>query len=284
MKLPRSLRLLIAYALGDDDRRVPRVPEEFPPAIVAVVAQNLDLLTDYQDAEFARLYLYRISRFSNRRDIDEHMLDEFVRLLGVRMAYEDLIRHAQQVLQRRLTSSAADGRNQGIVKPTLGELVAMLPASIAEPVFPYLDRFGWTRTIIPIALTGRTWQGRLAARALASLRRMRPRSVRYLRENALVERWLHMIDRATAKQPQAVWEVIETATLLHGHGGVYARAVANWKLIIDRIAKPTFDGNLQLPDLAEQLAQLRALAATDPKGNQVGEEIATIRAGVPHAA
>lgn len=277
MKWPRFIRLLMAWLLGDDDRRVPQVPGGLPLGVALIVSKNVRLLTDYQDADYARLYLDRLGRFVGRKGIDERTLGEIATLLAMRMAYDDLIWHAQQVL-------VGGNPERHPVAPTLRDIVAMLPVWLAELLVDALDWLGWTNATVTIVLTGRTWRGRLSARVLASLRRLRPHSVRYAQERPLVERWLHMIDRALTKQPQATWDVIETATLLHGLGEPYKRSLANWHLIINGLAKPTFDGVLPLPDLGPKLAQVCAVAVSDPSGEAVRRQIDQIKAELAHAA
>jgi hypothetical protein len=279
MKLPRFIRLLIAYLLGDDDRRVPKVPDGLPLDVAPVVDGNVRLLTEYQDAEYARLYMDRLGRFMSRRGVDSRMLGEIASLLAGRMAYEDLIWHAQQ----RLAQGNADRQNNPL-KPTWREIVSMLPPKVASPAITALEYPGWIDAIVTISMTTDSWRGRLAVNAIASLRRLRPQSVRYTKERPLVERWLHMIDRALTKQPSAAWEVLGTARLLCGHGNDYKCAVANWHLMIDGLAKPAFDGNLELPDLGQHLARLQEIAAADPSGRGVRQEIARIKAELAHAA
>ena len=80
----------------------------------------------------------------------------------------------------------------------------------------------------------------------ASLRRWRRFSVRYARERLWVERWLHMIDRALTKQPEAASAIVQTATMVQGYGAAYRQGLADWHAIIDGLAKPTFDGVLPL--------------------------------------
>ena len=92
----------------------------------------------------------------------------------------------------------------------------------------------------------------------ASLRRWRRFSVRYARERVWVERWLHMIDRALTKQPEAASAIVQTATMVQGYGDAYRQGLADWHAIIDGLAKPTFDGVLPLKDLAGAVAEAGA--------------------------
>ena len=112
----------------------------------------------------------------------------------------------------------------------------------------------------------------------APLRRWRLFSVRYAKERVWVERWLHMIDRGLTKQPQAVCEIIQTATMIEGYGVAYRQGLADWHAIIDGLAKPTFDGVLPLSDLAGAIAEARAAAMPDPRQVALKRKIAEIRA------
>jgi hypothetical protein len=102
--------------------------------------------------------------------------------------------------------------------------------------------------------------------------------VRYAKERAWVERWLHMIDRALTKQPEAASAIVQTATMVQGYGGAYRGGLADWHAIIDGLAKPTFDGVLPLKDLAGAVAEARAAALPDPRQAALKRTIAEIRA------
>jgi hypothetical protein len=93
-----------------------------------------------------------------------------------------------------------------------------------------------------------------------------------------VERWLHMIARCLDKQPQAVSAVVETATMIQGHGDPYRQGLADWHLIIDGLVKPTFDGKLPLADLAGAITEARAACMPDPRQAALKRTIALIRA------
>jgi hypothetical protein len=147
-----------------------------------------------------------------------------------------------------------------------------------------LGKLGWEhrRVAIPFSTVNRWGIGRLKVEAW--LRRWRMFSIRYAQERVWVERWLHMIARALAKQPQAVGAVVETATMMQGFGDPYRRGLADWHAIIDGLAKPTFDGDLPLTDLAGAIAQARAAIMPDPRQVALKRAIAEIRARAVGAA
>jgi hypothetical protein len=191
------------------------------------------------------------------------------------MSYEDPIRIAQLKLSE-LESGAA--RSTDIKRFRLDELIGSLPAIIAEPVLEALDMMGWVhrRVSIPFSTAGRLGIRRLKIEA--GLKRWRPFSTRYEQERVWVERWLHMIARSLAKQPEAAPAVVETATMIEGYGDVYRQGVADWHAIIDGLAKPTFDGALPLADLSGAIAEARAAIMPDPRQVALKRTIAQIRA------
>jgi hypothetical protein len=278
-----SLRYLFADFLGEDDDAPPFLPEGLPEAIVPVVSDAIHLLIDYQSAGYAGLYVDRIRRFVGRRGVDEAMLADIARLMAIRMAYEDPIRIAQ------LKLAELDGAGGGatvqsaddVRKFRLDELIGALPAAVAEYLLDALEWLGWVRKRVSIRFSTRSRWGIRRLKMEAALRRWRLFSVRYAKERVWVERWLHMIDRALTKQPQAASAIIETATMIEGYGDAYRQGVADWHLIIDGLVKPTFDGMLRLPDLAGAIKEARAAVLPDPRQAELKRKIAEIRARLP---
>jgi hypothetical protein len=275
-----SLRYLFADLLGDDDDTPPFLPEGLPENLTSVVSNAIDLLIDYQSAGYARLYVDRLRRFVGRPGVSEAMLGRVARLMADRMAYEDPIRIAQLKLAE-LDPAGAQAGSTEVIKFRLDELVEALPAVIAEPVLDALEWVGWVRkSRVSIRFSNRTPLGIRRLKVEAGLRRWRLFSVRYAKERAWVERWLHMIDRSLTKQPPTASAIIETATMIRGHGEAYRQGLADWHAIIDGLAKPTFDGVLALSDLAGAIAEARA-AMPDPRQATLKRKIAEIRARVP---
>jgi hypothetical protein len=278
-----SLRYLFADFLGDDDTTPPVLPEGLPERVAAVASDAIDLLTEYQSAGYAQLYVDRLRRFIGRRDVDEAMLAEIAQLMAQRMAYEDPIRIAQLKLLEVNEKNARAG-SVDIRRFRFDELVGALPAAVAEPVLDLLEWLGWARRTVKVKFSTRN---RFSIRRLkleAGLKRWRLFSIRYAKERVWVERWLHMISRSLAKQPAATFAVIRTATMIEGYGASYRQGLADWHTIIDDLAKPTFDGVLALPDLTGAIAEARAAAMPDPRQAALKRTIAEIRARLPAGA
>ena len=137
---------------------------------------------------------------------------------------------------------------------------------------------GWPHKPFSIRFSAESRWGVRRLKIEAALRRWRLFSVRYAKERAWVERWLHMIDRALTKQPRAAAAIVQTAAMIQGYGDVYRQGMADWHAIIDGLAKPTFDGALPLLDLAADIAEARAAAMPDPRQAALTRAIAEIRA------
>ena len=283
-----SLKYLFADFLGEEDTTPPYLPLGLPAGAEGVVSEGIHLLMDYQGASYAKLYVERLQRFIGRQGADRQGVDgaifcDIARLMAHRMAYEDAIRIAQLKLAEFTTS---DGRIRSteIHRFRFDELVDALPEIVADPILMVLGKLGWEdrRVAIPFSTVNRFGLRRLKIEAW--LRRWRLFSIRYSQERAWVERWLHMIARALAKQPQAVPAVVATATMIEGFGDPYRRGLADWHAIIDGLAKPTFDGDLPLTDLAAAIAEARAAILPDPRQVALKRAIEEIRARALGAA
>ena len=199
-----SIRYLLADFIGDDDAAPPFLPDACP-TLWAVASEGIERLIDYQGPGYAQFYVDRFKRFVGRRGLDDPLFGEIARLMALRMSYDDPIRIAQTKLAELDAGAAkATARSPDDVKKfRCDELVEALPAAVADPVLWVIDWMGWLHR--PVSMRFST-AGRFGIRRLkieAGLRRLWLFSVRYGTERAWVERWLHMIDRALTKQPQA---------------------------------------------------------------------------------
>ena len=279
-----SLRYLLSDFIGEGDGTAPFLPVGLPDSVEPEVSEGIHLLMDYQGARYAKLYVERLRRFIGKPGVDEAMFGEVARLMAMRMSYQDPVRIAQLKLAE-LDPGAGDPPARAaddVRKFRLDELVEALPAAIAEPILGILERLGWVHKQVSIRFsTKNRWRIR-RLKIEASLRRWRRFSVRYARERVWVERWLHMIDRALTRQPEAASAIVQTATMVQGYGDAYRQGLADWHAIIDGLAKPTFDGVLPLGDLAGAVAEARtaalAAASPDPRQAALKRTIAEIRA------
>ncbi len=264
----KPIRSAISALRKPEDRTPPPVPDGLESGVVPVVEAGIHQMLDYQSVGYADLYVDRISRFIGRPEIDAALHADIARLLAARMAFRDPIR----VAQRRLAEVNGAPPDPDIragarfIRFSLAEVVALLPRMAAESLIPVVEMVGWQYVQVPVWLDISGRAGIRALQLLAWFRRFRLRSVRYPKERAAVERWLHMIDRALVKRPEAVLEVVKSAEIIHGYGRRYSQTMANWHLLIDSLAKPVFDGKQQISDLTAALAEARTAAVSDTTG------------------
>ena len=272
-----SARYLFADIIGETDDGPPALPDNLPEGTAPIVGDAIKLLIDYQAPSYAQLYVDRLKRFVGRAGVDPAMFAEIARLMAMRMSYQDPIRIAQLKLAEHDAATGPPTREGDHRRFRVDELIGALPAIVAEPVLDVLEWFDWTHQPVWIRFSAGSRWGIRRLKIEASLKRWRLFSVRYAKERVWVERWLHMIDRALTKQPQAAPAIVQTADMIQGYGSAYRHGLADWHAIIDGLVKPTFDGVLPLTDLAGAITEARAAAMPDPRQAALKRRIAEIR-------
>jgi hypothetical protein len=246
-----SLRALFGPWAGDRPEPLPAVPGHWPAPLQERAQQAVRMLATYQGVAYARLYLQRLARYDGRRDVDPALLLRIADLMATRMAYQDFIRVAQQVLDGSFEAPHCRIR--------VDDVIESLPCVIADPMLGIAARTGGTRRLVTLRYYPSSVGGRLRLRLEAGFRHWRGLSRHARRERRWIERWLHMIDRALVRQPEAAAAIAETATMVGGYGEPYRAALMRWHLLIDNLVKPALDGTRVLPDLADTVQSLRAI-------------------------
>jgi indolepyruvate ferredoxin oxidoreductase beta subunit len=205
---------------------------EFPVDLHRTLGEAVARLVDYQDGRYAGLFLERVRRV---RAVDggAGLTEIFARRLAVWMAYEDAIRVADLKTRRarferiRRDGGGADGRTASVtdyLKPDLDEIYGILPAAIGDPIARWAER-RWPQGRPTLAQHVRTTSvlGFLRLWGLGRLRFLRPSSLRYQRESALMARWERAVIEAAALDQELAVEVAELARVVKGYGEVRRR-------------------------------------------------------------
>ena len=238
--------------------------------------EGLKRLMDYQGRAYAELYLDRLAAIAAVDDgSDDHRLTvSAARHLALWMAYEDTIRIADLKIRgtraKRIAGEVqlADGQILEVTEymhPRVQEICDTLPAGLGRRI---LESDGLRRMLERAFSQGRhvettSLRWFLALRLLASLRPIRPRTLRYVHEQARIEDWLELV-RTTARRDNALAvELVETQSLLKGYGDTFDRGLANFNRII-AIVRATPDA----PGMSQQVRALREslLAGDCPTG------------------
>lgn len=259
-----------------------RVKREFPAHLHGLVIEGVKRMLDYQDGDYARLYL---DRLASVRDYDsqvaaghDHALTAAVaRYLALWMSYEDTIRVAD--LKTRATRFS---RFRGEVKaasdqivyvtefmhPRYVEVCETLPAGLGNWLLnsPRIERL-----FAPLFKRGRQIRtahlgGFLMLHLLAGLRRWRRGTLRYRLEQQRIDAWLERVkSMATAQRRYDVaLEIAECQRLVKGYSDTHERGLGNFNRLMGVV-----DSAPQRPDLADVLKRLRNAALADEEGKKL---------------
>ena len=258
-----------------------------PQEAQANVRAGVERLVDFQSKKYARLYLERLQRFAVKREADGTLIAELARHLAVRMSSEDVVRVAQLKLREtRLAQVRAEARARPgdivriieFLKPGPSEFLSMFPAPLARGLLRLVRAMGLEHASIPMRVHTTGLWGFLQLRALASLRFLRPISLRAAQEKAWIEAWLDLVEQALAHDLLAAHEIIETAQLVRGYGDTWERGHANWRRICDEIMKPMLAGAINPSHFSDAVLQARLAAVADPEGKRLDALVASVKA------
>jgi indolepyruvate ferredoxin oxidoreductase beta subunit len=220
---------------------------EFPAALHQTVGEGLARLVDFQDARYAGRFLDEV-RAVRAVDPGTRLTERFARRLAVWMSYEDAIRVAD--LKTRRARFARIRAEQGApagaplivtdyLKPDLDEIYGILPAAIGRPIARWAER-RWPHGRPALGQHVRTTSvlGFLRVWLLGRLRGLRPISLRFEREWALIARWRQAVLDCAALDPELAVEVAETAALVRGYGEVRRRLSTAFVRLLDEGLAP----------------------------------------------
>lgn len=282
-------------AARDAGAEVPlaRARAAFAGEALYIVEEGVRRLVHYQDVGYAGRYLDRLEEI-RAAGADDRLLREVARHLAVRMSFEDVIRVAQaKVSVERFTRVRREVRakdHEPVLltehfKPGIEEIAAILPPSLGRAFIRWGERTGrlnrtyWSMRVNTTSVLGfvRLW-------ALSKLRWWRPRSLRFVEEQAQIERWLAAIAGAVALSPSLALEIAECARLIKGYGDTHRRGSSNYAAIERAVIAPVLAGTLAPALAADAVASARVAALADPEGTSLSRTLAEIMDRTPALA
>lgn len=275
------------------DHDTPQPTTEAGRALAARIAANLPTkahrnalhglqrLMDYQDARYASLYLDRLEQVACLTAPAE-LTVEAARHLALWMSYEDTIRvadlktRASRVDRVRSEVQAKASQIMGVTEfmhPRLQEICETLPVWLGQAI---LSNKILCRLLEPMFRQGRyvkttSLRWFIILRTLASLRLIRPTSLRYKEEQARISDWISRIEQSASSSPTLALEIILCQRLIKGYGETFERGLHNYSLIMRLI-----DEGALTPD---QVKVLRNFALTDDEGKAMAAEVSRIVSG-----
>jgi indolepyruvate ferredoxin oxidoreductase, beta subunit len=263
--------------------------ETMPAAALDVVHEGLRRLAAYQDTHYARLYLDRLGaiRDADRRLATEgRLLKETARHLAIRMSFEDVIRVAEvkrdpaRIDRIRREMRLAPDAPLAVIdffKPGIEELCSVLPAPIARRALAVASRRGWLgKAYWGMQVQSTSVSGFLRLTLLAKLKRWRPRSYRFVEEQAQIEAWLDLVLNTAQLSADLALEVAECARLIKGYGDTHARGLASFRKIETRVIRPALSGGFAAAAAVDAVAAARMAALADPDGERLDQTLAEI--------
>ena len=259
---------------------VERARSSFPASAQTIVVEGLRRTIDWQDPDYASLYLDRLVRVraaAPRADVT--LVTETARHLALWMTYEDTVRVAalktratrfDRVRDEVRTTTEQTLAIDEYMHPRVEEICETLPAGLGR----WLAGSGAPRRIVErLTARGRVVttsaiSGFLLLWCVAGLRRMRRSSLRFEIETARIEAWLDRIVRLAAVQPALATEIARCQRLVKGYGDTHARGWTSFctlMAIVDRTGAA-------LPPAT--LAALREAALADEHGTALQAAIA----------
>lgn len=212
-------------------------------AALAIVIEGLRRLIDYQDCDYAALYLDRLDAMrALSPSADAELTTTVARHLALWMSYEDTVRVADLKTRGsrfdRVAGEVRVGADQLLaineyMHPRLQEVAETLPAALGA----WLLASGWPRRLVErLANKGRVVQtsslrGYALLAAVAALRRWRRASLRYRLEQQRIEAWLADIALAAARDGALAIEIARCQRLVKGYGDTHERGLHSYALL-----------------------------------------------------
>ncbi|MBX9947073.1 MAG: indolepyruvate oxidoreductase subunit beta family protein [Reyranella sp.] len=281
----REHRKRQAAAVGVQDL-IERARRAFPVSSLDMVEEGVRRLAAYQDRTYAELYLDRLDSIQALGAPE--LLRETARHLAVRMSFEDVIRVAQaktsaeRLVRVRSEVRAKEHEPLEITehfKPGIEEIAAVLPPGLARRLIAWAERTGRLgKVYFSMHVRTTTVWGFARLRFLAALRWWRPRTFRFVEEQAEIERWLASIRAAAPLSVDLAREIAESARLIKGYGDTYKRGLLNYRRIADEVIAPALAGRMTPRAAADAVANARVAALADPDGESLSKTLAAIAA------
>ncbi len=258
-----------------------------PPPVQPLALAGVRRMIDYQDPDYAGLYLRRLERVvaleAAHRDEAWALSEHVARALALWMTFEDTIRVADlktrsaRLERVRKDVRAAPEQIVGITEflsPRAQEIADTLPAALG----------GWLqRSPRAVDRLARLTRGRrirsdrlggfLLLYTLAGLRRWRRGTLRYRQEDARIESWLQALQRLTPQNRPLAIELARAQRLVKGYGDTHERGWRHFSALLAQVERLG-----ARPDGAALMARLHTAALADEEGAALARELAALQA------
>lgn len=206
-----------------------------------ILVEAVRQIIEYQDTKYAELYVRRVNDLhsSTSETIggtngSDELIEEFAKVLAVRMMYEDIIRVAEKKISKARFDRIKqlykiEKREVFLVKdffrPDLEELYGVLPISLGKVLDSLLSRhkISWKTEIFTNHISGF-----LVLKGMSKLRFLRGRSFRYEKENSLIEKYMEHVKRCLSYGVNCALLAAKGGAIVRGYGDVRKEMMKNW--------------------------------------------------------
>ncbi len=259
---------------------------DMPPAARSMILHGLVRTAVYQDASYAERYLARVARFAAiERDHDGAALLtlEAARHIALWMCYQDTIQVAAQKTRRarmdRVRAEAKAKPNQLLevrefLHPRIDEITDTLPTVLGVTLrhSKSFQRLVDRLTHKGMILNTTSVPGYMLLTTMARVRPLRPRSLRFGREQKAIDKWIAQA-LAAADDPDLAREIVVCQSVLKGYGATWAHGSDSFQKLMTA-ARSLIGAS----DAAARLADLRSAALADETGEALDAELASATA------
>ncbi|MDH6287036.1 indolepyruvate oxidoreductase subunit beta family protein [Rhodococcus opacus] len=261
---------------------------DLPPAARSMILHGLVRAAVYQNLDYAERYLSRVTRFA---EVDPdaagaaRLTSEAARHIGLWMCYQDTIQVAMQKTRQgrmdRIRKEARAERHQLMqvreyLHPQIDEITDTMPSRLGARMHrsKRFQRLVGAITHKGMILNTSSVTGYTMLSTMARMRPLRPRSLRFVREQVAIEEWIDQALRAAAIDADLGREIVECQRVLKGYGATYEHGGDSFGKLMS--AAHALVGS---PDAVTSLAGLREAALADEDGARLDAKLATMKLG-----
>ena len=232
---------------------------------------------DFQHDAYAQTFLDHVQGLvSASAPGCEAALEEALRHLALWMCFEDVIRVADLKTRRsrfeRVRQEAQAGAGDIVwvtehFKPGIDEVAAVLPQSIGKALMTQAARRGWLgKAHVSLHIRSTSLWGYLMLRALARLRPLRPRSMRYAQEHEALQVWLAAMGQVLKTSAPLALALAGLPQVLKGYGDTQARGRLNYARLWSTHVAPALNSEVDAEHAASALREALSSTLADPEG------------------
>ncbi|GGM98482.1 indolepyruvate oxidoreductase [Terrabacter tumescens] len=262
-----------------------RVAADFPHAARLMLLRGLQRTALYQDLAYSDRYLARVARVAAvdpDRDGEAVMTTEAARHVALWMCYHDTIHVAlqktrQERLQRVRDEAGADPEQlmqvREFLHPQIDEITDTMPTALGARLAKsaVFGKVVHAVTHKGMVVNTTSASGYATLSAIARLRPMRPRSLRFGREQQFIDAWLDLAVDIAPQDPDLATEIIRCERVLKGYGQTHEHGQESFGLLIE--AAKRLRGQ---EGAARQLARLKEAALVDEDGAALRSALANV--------